>query len=235
MFQEYKKYIIAAIAAVVVIGGGIGAYVLTRPEPELPHVYEDKLEETKLTPEELAALKADEEKVHTDEYAVPLEEGALEGNPENDTPEIDKESLEIQKEAEKDFKEVYDKQQEMLESGELVIGEETDIEKGTIAKEDVLEYSGKDDVLQKVNYSTEKAISDIQKSLGDGAAEHWLIADCDEADWEQVVNNPYSSPRLSIFFDEYKQYGDLEIFKTRVAGWLQNGGDDGVAHGEVFG
>ena len=36
MFQEYKKYIIAAIAAVVVIGGGIGAYVLTRPEPEAP-------------------------------------------------------------------------------------------------------------------------------------------------------------------------------------------------------
>ena len=50
-----------------------------------------------------------------------------------------------------------------------------------------------------------------------------------------MVNNPYSSRKLSMYFDEYKQYGQLESFKTAVAGWLRNGGDDGVAHGEVFG
>ena len=83
--------------------------------------------------------------------------------------------------------------------------------------------------------TTKKAVQDIKSSLGEGSAEHWLVAGCDKADWNQLVNNPYSSPRLSIFFDEYKVSGDIEIFKTRVAGWLQNGGDDGVAHGEVFG
>ncbi len=116
-----------------------------------------------------------------------------------------------------------------------VVGEKTDIENGVIAKEDVVEYSEQDDVLKEVNYSTEKAVKDITKALGPGGAEHWTVEGCDPNDWDQLVNNPYSSERLSVFFDAYKQYGDIEIFKSCVSGWLQNGGDDGVAHGEVFG
>lgn len=84
--------------------------------------------------------------------------------------------------------------------------------------------------------TTQKAVKDIKSVLGPGGASHWTIEGrYDDKDWNQLVNNPYSSPRLSIFFDEYKVSGDIEIFKTSVAGWLRNGGDDGVAHMEVFG
>ena len=84
--------------------------------------------------------------------------------------------------------------------------------------------------------TTQKAVKDIKSVLGPGGASHWTIEGrYDDKDWNQLVNNPYSSPKLSIFFDEYKGYGDIESFKTSVAGWLRNGGDDGVAHMEVFG
>ena len=84
--------------------------------------------------------------------------------------------------------------------------------------------------------ATQKAVKDITSAIGPGSAEFWTIeGHYDQKDWDQMVNNPYSSKRLGIFFDEYKKYGDVESFKTSVAGWLRNGGDDGVAHGEVFG
>ena len=84
--------------------------------------------------------------------------------------------------------------------------------------------------------ATQKAVKDIKSVLGPGGASHWTIEGrYDNKDWEQLVNNPYSSPKLSVFFDEYKTSGDIEIFKTRVSGWLRNGGDDGKANMEVFG
>lgn len=233
---QYKKYIIAGVVVVIALGIGIGVYVCSRQKEDLPKVYETPVNESKLTPEELEELKKDEEKVHTDEDAVPLEEDALEAKPENADPEAEKEAMEIQKTAEDDYKQVYETQQEKLNSGELVVGEKTDIENGVIAKEDVLEYSDKDDVLKKVNYSTEKAIADIKKEIGPGGKEYEMIEGMyDEKDWNQLISDPYSSRDLSQYFNEYKQYGDLETFKLSVAAWLQNGGDDGVAHGEVFG
>ena len=117
-----------------------------------------------------------------------------------------------------------------------VVGEKTDIENGVIAKEDVVEYSEQDDVLKEVNYSTEKAVQDITKALGPGGAEHFAIeGNYEQKDWDQLVNNPYSSETLGMYFDEYKKYGDIETFKISVVSWLLNGGDDGVAHAEVFG
>jgi len=116
----------------------------------------------------------------------------------------------------------------MIESGEVTVeeetnvGEETNIEEGTIAQEDVVEYAAEDDVLKEVNYSTEKAIEDITNILGPGGESHWRIeGHYEQKDWDQMVNNPYSSPRLSIFFDEYKTYGDLDDFKRGVSAWLQ--------------
>ena len=86
-----------------------------------------------------------------------------------------------------------------------------------------------------LDISTQKAVQDITKALGPGGASHWLVEGCDPKDWDQLVNNPYSSEVLAYEFDAYKKYGDFEFFKAGVSSWLQNGGDDGVAHGEVFG
>lgn len=86
-----------------------------------------------------------------------------------------------------------------------------------------------------LDISTQKSVQDIVNVLGPGGASHWLVEDCDPADWEQMTTNPYSSSRLSYYFDMYKKYGDIEALKAGVSSWLQNGGDDGVAHGEVFG
>ena len=87
-----------------------------------------------------------------------------------------------------------------------------------------------------MNATTQQAIKDIVDAIGPGSAEHGMIAGrYDEKDWNQLINNPYSSPKLSMYFDEYKQYGKIESFKARVASWLRNGGDDGKANMEVFG
>ena len=236
MFEEFKKYIITGIVIVVVLCLGTAGYFFMRPPKELPHVYEDIVEQTKIfSPDELKELQEEEEKTHTDEAAVTLEEGALEEKTENDTPDIDAESLDIQKNAEAELKKVYEDQQKKLDSGELKVGDTTDIENGVIAKEDIVEYSSHDDVLPIVNYSTEKAIADVMAGLGPGTPEYSVLTDCEEKDWQQLQTDPYSSPRLSIFFDEYKKYGDLETFKSSVMSWLLNGGDDGVPHGEVYG
>ena len=236
MFEEFKKYIITGIVIVVVLCLGAAGYFFMRPPKELPHVYEDIVEQTKIfSPDDLKELQEEEEKTHTDEAAVTLEEGALEEKTENDTPDIDAESLDIQKNAEAELKKVYEDQQKKLDSGELKVGDTTDIENGVIAKEDIVEYSSHDDVLPIVNYSTEKAIADVMAGLGPGTPEYSVLTDCEEKDWQQLQTDPYSSPRLSIFFDEYKKYGDLETFKSSVMSWLRNGGDDGVPHGEVYG
>ena len=86
-----------------------------------------------------------------------------------------------------------------------------------------------------MNATTQQAVKDITSVLGPGGSSHWLVEGYDEKDWYQLNNNPYSSPKLSVFFDEYKKYGDFEMFKLSVSGWLQNGGDDGKANMEVFG
>ena len=83
--------------------------------------------------------------------------------------------------------------------------------------------------------TTQKAVKDIMAGIGPGTPEYSVLKDCDKKDWEQLQSNPYSSARLSIFFDEYKKYGNLEHFKANVMSWLANGGDDGIAHVEVFG
>ena len=237
LFEEFKKYIITGIVIVVVLCLGAAGYFFMRPPKELPHVYEDIVEQTKIfSPDDLKELQEEEEKTHTDEAAVTLEEGALEEKTENDTPEIDAESLDIQKNAEAELKKVYEDQQKKLDSGELKVGDTTDIENGVIAKEDIVEYSSHDDVLPIVNYSTEKAIADVTTILGPGGKEHWTIeGNYEEEDWQQLLTDPYSSPALQMFFDEYKKYGDLETFSLSVRSWLRNGGDDGVPHGEVYG
>ncbi len=87
-----------------------------------------------------------------------------------------------------------------------------------------------------LDISTQKAVQDITKALGPGGAEHFAIeGNYEQKDWDQLVNNPYSSETLGMYFDEYKKYGDIETFKISVVSWLLNNGDDGVAHAEVFG
>lgn len=86
--------------------------------------------------------------------------------------------------------------------------------------------------------ATKKALQDVVKEIGPGGREYWVIeGNYNEKDWNQLVTNPYSSERLSYFFDMYKKYGDIESFKTGVAGWLRSGGDDAdtAADIEVFG
>ena len=235
MFEEFKKYIITGIVIVVVLCLGAAGYFFMRPPKELPHVYEDVIHQTRVLPDESKELQEEEEKTHTDEAAVTLKEGALEEKTENDTPDIDAESLDIQKNAEAELTKVDEDQQKKLDSGELKVGDTTDIENGVIAKEDIVEYSSHDDVLPIVNYSTEKAIADVMAGLGPGTPEYSVLTDCEEKDWQQLQTDPYSSPALQIFFDRYKKYGDLETFKSNVMSWLRNGGDDGVPHGEVYG
>ena len=87
----------------------------------------------------------------------------------------------------------------------------------------------------KLDAFTKKAVADVMAGIGPGTPEYSVMTDCEEEDWQQLQTDPYSSPRLSIFFDEYKKYGDLETFKSSVMSWLRNGGDDGVPHGEVYG
>lgn len=99
-------------------------------------------------------------------------------------------------------------------------------------------FTGYGETLPIANYSTERAIRDIKVALAPGTSLYGLIIQSrhvEPHDWEQLYNDPYSSPRLSIFFDEYKKYGVIQDFEISVMGWLCNGGDDGVAHGVVYG
>ena len=53
---------------------------------------------------------------------------------------------------------------------------------------------------------TKKAIADVTTIIGPNGKEHWTIeGNYEEKDWQQFQTDPYSSPRLSIFFDEYKK------------------------------
>lgn len=99
-------------------------------------------------------------------------------------------------------------------------------------------FTGYGESLPIANYSTERAIRDIKIALAPGTVQYSLVIrspHVEHHDWEQLFNDPYSSPRLSLYFDEYKKYGVVDSFELSVMGWLRNGGDDGVAHGEVFG
>ena len=88
----------------------------------------------------------------------------------------------------------------------------------------------------KLDTATKKAIADVTTIIGPNGKEYWTIeGNYEEKDWQQFQTDPYSSPALQMFFDEYKKHGDLETFSLSVRSWLRNGGDDGVPHGEVYG
>ena len=88
---------------------------------------------------------------------------------------------------------------------------------------------------------TREALRVLISEIGPGSKEYGAIeGHYEEKDWNQLLNDPYSSYKLSMYFDEYITYHEtnrwvLESFKSAVRGWLVNGGDDGVAHMEVFG
>lgn len=100
----------------------------------------------------------------------------------------------------------------------------------TVAKEEVVV----EETTSNVDITTQQAIDDIYKAIGPDSASYKFVSDADEEDWNQLLNDPYSSSKLSVYFDEYKKYGVLDGFKTSISSWLQNGGDDGVAHGTVY-
>lgn len=67
-----------------------------------------------------------------------------------------------------------------------------------------------------MDITTQKAVKDIMAGIGPGTPEYSVLKDCDKKDWEQLQNNPYSSERLSIFFDAYKNLGILNILKQEL-------------------
>ena len=154
---------------------------------------------------------------------------------ELDEEVIDKRKDEIEH-RDTEAKGVYERQKDLLDSGELKIGEETNIEEGVISEDDIVEWGNK--VIPTANISTEQAIEDIKVALGKNTYDYialrsdWegeKLEDFDK-DYDQLITNPYSSPALSRYYDIYKKSGQLDYFVSSVGAWLMNGGDDGVAH-----
>ena len=136
----------------------------------------------------------------------------------------------------KDPKKVYERQKGLIDSGELQIGEETNIIEGIISEDDIVEWGNK--VIPTANLSTEQAIGDIKVALGKETYDYKALRsdfegeklEAFDKDYEQLITDPYSSPDLTRAFDIYKKSGQLDYFVSCVGAWLMNGGDDGVAH-----
>jgi hypothetical protein len=161
---------------------------------------------------------------------------------EDDVPEeeadveiIDKRKEEIEN-RDNDAKKVYERQKGLIDSGELQIGEETNIIEGIISEDDIVEWGNK--VIPTANLSTEQAIGDIKVALGKETYDYKALRsdfegeklEAFDKDYEQLITDPYSSPDLTRAFDIYKKSGQLDYFVSCVGAWLMNGGDDGVAH-----
>jgi hypothetical protein len=55
-----------------------------------------------------------------------------------------------------------------------------------------------------------------------------------EKDYDQMLNDPYSSPELSEYFDIYIKSGDIRSLTSDCLAWLSNGGDDGTVNSKSY-
>jgi hypothetical protein len=51
-----------------------------------------------------------------------------------------------------------------------------------------------------------------------------------EKDYDQMLNDPYSSPELTEYFNLYIETDDLGTLTAYCLAWLSNGGDDGTVN-----
>lgn len=55
-----------------------------------------------------------------------------------------------------------------------------------------------------------------------------------EKDYDQMLNDPYSSPWLTEYFNVYIKTGDVSSLTAECLAWLSNGGDDGTVNSKSY-
>lgn len=85
-----------------------------------------------------------------------------------------------------------------------------------------------------------KAVEDIRKVYSRNLETYKAIKDffsnrADfEKDYDQMLNDPFSSPELNEYFNYYIEGGDISSLVSDCWAWLSNGGDDGTVNSKLY-
>lgn len=242
-----KRLIITSVIAVVILVGGVGSYLLTKEpkevERDLPVVYENEFPDTKTEVEEDFA---DVELPEEDIPGVPVDEEEL------PTPEEVEEIKEI--ETVQEVKDVVKPPEEIVADNAVIEKAEEEaavhpdvqpvplqpVEIEPVKEEPVKDADG-------FIYTKEQAVKmfvDKIKSYPDTSSNSIASAlayakkkaerkgrefdqEAFDADLNQMLTDPYSSPRLASMLDRFREDGYMSGLIVYCSEWLSLGGDDG--------
>lgn len=242
-----KRLIITSIIAVVILVGGVGSYLLTKEpkevERDLPVVYENEFPDTKTEVEEDFA---DVELPEEDIPGVPVDEEEL------PTPEEVEEIKEI--ETVQEVKDVVKPPEEIVADNAVIEKAEEEaavhpdvqpVPLQPVEIEPAPEEPAKD--ADGYIYTKEQAVkmfTDRLLSFPDTSSNSPASAlayakkkaerkgrefdqEAFDADLNLLLTDPYSSPMLTPYLENYRATGDMNLLLVFSSEWLSLGGDDG--------